>query len=225
MKSLKYWALALSVVIAAGCGGPSMHSVVASTQGRRVAVVSLAVNDFGGSLQGWNSTRTSDLMFSRAASMVGMVEQQLATHWQVVPAPAFVGNPALQQMAVPYEVAVPYFNGVPLPVVAPDRGSLVRARLTPQQAQALAQIAGADMLVVVYTEWGVVTGGFIPTSKALAKTVLSIYDASGTLLYTGRADRHGSRTLGALGHVVVDEGSIDEWVSAFGEAIAYLLQG
>ena len=38
------------------------------------------------------------------------------------------------------------------------------------------------MIAVVYAEWGVMTGGFVPTSKALSKNVLSIYDASGQLL-------------------------------------------
>ncbi len=79
--------------------------------------------------------------------------------------------------------------------------------------------------MVVYTEWGVVTGGFIPVSKALAMTVLSIYDASGQLLFSGRLDRRGTRTLGAFGHVVVDENSVDEWVGAFGEAVAQMLRG
>lgn len=217
------WALSLLAVVA-GCGGGSMRNVAATTQGRRIAVVSLSINDYGGSLQGWNSTRTSDLMSSRAAAMVGMVEQQLSSSWQVVPAPAFVGHPGLQSMATAHDVAIPYFSGVVMPTVAVDRRALIRAELTPQQAQALAQLAGADLLVVIYAEWGVATGGMIPTSKALSKTVMSVYDASGQRLYHGRADRRGQRTLGAFGHVVVDENSIDEWVNAFGEAIARLLQ-
>ncbi len=225
MSSMKRLAWVLSIVLAAaGCGGGSMRNVAATTQGRRVAVVSLSINDYGGSLQGWNSTRTSDLMYSRAAAMVGIVEQQFSASWQVVPAPNFVGNPALQQMAVPHDVAVPYFNGVPMPVVALDRPSLIKARLTPAQAQTLAQLAGADLLVVVYAEWGVATGGMIPTSKALSKTVMSVYDASGQLLFQGRRDTRGDRTLGAFGHVVVDENSIDEWVNAFAQGIAGLLQ-
>lgn len=224
MRDVKWCALALSVILLGGCGA-SLQSVVASTGGQRVAVVSLAINDYAGSLQGWNATRTSDLMYSRAATMLGMVEQQLATHWQVVPAPTFVANPAYQQMTVPYEVAVPYLNGVPMPTLAVDRGALVQGRLVPQQASALAQITGANLLVVVYSEWGVATGGFVPTSKALTKNVLSIYDASGQLLYSGRLDHRGTRTLGAFGHVVVDQNTVDEWANAFGEAIAQLLHG
>ncbi len=204
------------------CGGASMRSVVAANGGQRVAVVSLAINDFAGSLQGWNATRTSDLMTSRAAQMVAMTEQQLAAHWQVVPASSFAGNPAIAAMATAHEVAVPYINGQPMPVVAGDRSALVGARLTPEQARVYAQATGATLFAVVYAEWGVQTGGFIPTSKALSKTVMSIYNAAGQELYHGRADRVGSRTLGAFGRVVVDANSIDEWVGAFGAGIAQL---
>jgi hypothetical protein len=221
-KASTSWIVLFAVLLATGCGA-SLSSIASSTRGQRIAVVSLSINDFGGTLQGWNSARTSDLMYSRAATMVSMAEQQLATHWTVVPAPTFVANPAYQQMGTMHEVAVPYFNGVPMPVMAPDRGSLIRARLMPQQAQALAQIAQADLLCVIYSEWGVATGGFIPTSKALAKTVVSIYDSSGNLLWSGRDDQRGERTIGAMGAVVVDNNTVDEWVNAYGSSFANII--
>ena len=62
-----------------------------------------------------------------------------------------------------------------------------------------------------------------PTSKPLAKTVLSIYDAAGNELYHGRKDMLGDRTLGAFGRVVVDEETVDDWILAFDRALTALL--
>jgi hypothetical protein len=100
---------------------------------------------------------------------------------------------------------------------------MIDAHIDPGKVQALARVAGADLIAVVYAEWGVVTGGFVPTSKALSKNVLSIYDASGQRVYHGRLDTTGEKTLGAFSKVVVDENSIVEWVRAFHAGIMQLL--
>lgn len=222
----RVWIVAVASLFVTACGGASLSQVAARTQGQTVAVVSLSINDYGNSLQGWNDTSTSDLMYSRATEMLQMVEGKLSSRWQVIPAPQFVGNAAYQQLAgPPFEVAVPRVNGQVMPTLAQERGDLVHAALRPGQAQALARATGANLLVVVYAEWGVVTGGFVPTSKALSKNVLSIYDASGKRLFRARKDTRGSKTLGAFGHVVVDENSIDEWVGAFQDGIARILGG
>lgn len=221
-------AAVLALVAAAGliaCGGASFQSVRTATSGQSIAVVSLAINDYGDSLQGWNDTRTSDLMTSRAAAMVQMAEERLAAHWgTVVPAASFAADPRLQQMATAHDVAVPFYDGVPLPTLARDRGALVGTRLAPDQTAALAEITGADLFVVIYAEWGVVTGGFVPTSKALSKNVVSICDAAGQQRWQARKDTRGDRTLGAFGRVVVDENSVDEWVDAYGEGLDLLFR-
>jgi hypothetical protein len=217
--------LALAAALA-GCGGPmSVSSLTRQSSGQRIAVVSVAVNDFGGALQGWNSTRTGDLMASRAARMVEIAEAALGQRFTVVPAASFVASPAYQ--AVPHgahEVAMPVINGAIMPVFGMSRGELVGAAMQPEQAAALCAAAGTDYVAVIYTEWGVATGGFIPTSKALAKTVVSIFDAQGVHVARTRLDDRGERTLGAFGHVVVDEGTIDEWVGAYGASITRMLQ-
>lgn len=210
----------------AGCGGvPNVRSFSQQAPGRSIAVVSLAINDYQGQLQGWNETRTGPLMASRAATMVGIVEQHLSQSFNVVPASAFVSNPAYQ--GVPqgaHQVAVPVINGAIMPVFGLERGDLVRGELDPGQAQALAAAAGTDFIAIVYAEWGVATGGMIPTSKALSKTVVTIYDATGLRVAHQRIDERGERTLGAFGHVVVDENSIDEWVTAFDRGVARMTQ-
>jgi hypothetical protein len=208
--------VAATACLLASCGGASLSQAAHGTQGATVAVVSLSINDYGNSLQGWNSTMVSDLMYSRAATMVQMTESELSRYWRVIPAPQFVANPAYQQLAgMRFEVAVPQVDGHFMPVFAMDRRQLIRAQVSPDQAYALAQATGADLVAIVYAEWGVVTGGVIPTSKSLSKNVIGIFDSGGNQVYRRRADARGSKTLGAFGRVVVDENSIDQWVEAF----------
>lgn len=215
--------LVLSLSAFAGCGGVASVRDFTTTvppQQASIAVVSLAINDYGGSLQGWNRTRTSDLMNVNAQQMLGMAEQALAAHYRVIPAPNFIASPQYQQLAGPMpEVSVPMLNGAVMPIFARDRGQLVGGKLDPQVASQLCAATGADYVAVVYTEWGVATGGFVPTSKAQAATILSIFDSSGIHVARTRVDTRGQRTLGAFGAVVVDENSIGEWVGAFGEAL------
>ena len=47
---------------------------------------------------------------------------------------------------------------------------LIKAQLTPEQAKALAGATGADLVAVIYSEWTVATGKFVPTAKALSMT-------------------------------------------------------
>ena len=100
----------------------------------------------------------------------------------------------------------------------------VNTQVGPVQAQALCQATGAEYVAVVHSEWGVATGGFIPTSKALATTTLSIFDSAGVHVARTRLQDRGERTLGAFGAVVVDDNSIDEWVGAYGASLARMMQ-
>lgn len=212
------------VLVSVSCRRQSLSGLATETQGRSLAIVSLSINDFNQSLQGWNSARTSTLMTGNAANMVRGVEQQFARHWKVIPAESFVGRAEYQRLAgPPREVAVPIFGNAYMPLFGNDRDDLIAARMDPGKIKALAAMTHADLIAVIYAEWGVQTGGFVPTSKALSKNVLSIFDASGQQLYHGRADIVGERTLGAFSHVVVDENSINDWVGAFSNGIAELL--
>lgn len=215
--------LVLSVLALVGCGGVASVRDFTTTvppQQASIAVVSLSIHDYQNQLQGWNQTRTSDLMNVNAQQMLGMAEQALGAHYAVTPAPNFIASPQYQQLAAPMpDVSVPMLNGAMMPVFARDRGQLIGAALDPQVASQLCAATGTDYVAVIYTEWGVATGRFVPTSKALTKTVLSIYDASGIHVARTRLDARGQRTLGAMGAVVVDENSIGEWVGAFNESM------
>ena len=148
-SSIRFFALltfALSLIATIGCGGPmSVRNFARERPGGTIAVVSLSINDYNGALQGWNAVRTGDIMTSRAAQMVSIAEARLGQHYTVIPVSAFVSNPAYQQVpSVPYDVAVPFINGVPMLTFGPGRGDLVGARVTPQQAALLCQATGAQ---------------------------------------------------------------------------------
>jgi hypothetical protein len=109
-------------------------------------------------------------------------------------------------------------------VFAADRSQLIKAGLDATQAQALAKASGADLVAVIYSEWAVATGRFVPTAKALTKNVVSIYAATGEVVYHARRDQVGNQTLGAWGRVIVDEKTIDQWVASYDLALATLLR-
>ena len=223
LRSLLVFALALGL---AACSSPmSLQGAASRTSGQKLAVVSISANNFGNSLQGWNSALTSRLMGLRVARMLDTAERSLGAKWKVIPAARFVGKPAFQrQKGESFEVGLARLQNGTLPVFALDRRQLIKAELSPEQAQGLARATGADLVAVIYSEWAVATGKFVPTAKALTKNVLSIYSGTGELVYHGRKDQIGSRTLGAYGRVVVNDETIDQWVDSYDVALAALLQ-
>ena len=117
------------------------------------------------------------------------------------------------------EVGLPSYDGKSMPLFSKDRKQLIKAEVDKDVAVKLAQVAGADFILIAYSEWAVATGKFVPTSKALAKNVVSVYDASGKPVFQDRSDAQGDKTLGAMGRVVVDQNSIGEWVAAYDKGI------
>ena len=218
--------LVLCLFAFVACSSPmSLDAAVTRHPGSKVAVVSISANNFADSLQGWNSARTSDLMGSRVAKMLSTAERALGTKWKVVPADGFVGKKSFRKhTGQTFDVGLAKLRNGTLPVFANDRDQLIKARLDPNQAQALAQATGADLVVVIYSEWAVATGKFVPTAKALTKNVVSIYSATGESVYHARKDQVGNQTLGAWGRVAVTEGTIDQWVDSYEVALASLLR-
>jgi len=197
-------------------GSGNIGTLGIQNKGKKIAVVSVSANNYGGSLQGWNSANASELMGTQLNRMVGVIETLLAKDWTVVPAASFAGKDEFQILAGERrEVGLPVFDGKTMPLFSKDRKQLIKAEVDPELAVKLAAIAGADFILIAYSEWAVATGRFVPTSKALAKNVVSIYNAEGKKVYEDRADAQGDKTLGAMGSVVVDQNSIGEWVAAY----------
>jgi hypothetical protein len=201
-------------------GSGTIGSLGLQNKGKKIAIVSVSANNYGGSLQGWNSANASELMGTQLNRMVGVIESLMAKDWTVVPAASFAGKDEFQMLAGERrDVGLPVFDGKTMPLFSKDRKQLIKAEVDKEVAVKLAAIAGADYILIAYSEWAVATGRFIPTSKALAKNVVSIYNAEGKKIYEDRADAQGDKTLGAMGSVVVDQNSIGEWVAAYDKGI------
>ena len=193
--------------------------------GKKLALVSLSANNWGNSLQGWNSANTSDVMGTQLNSMLEFTEKLFASDFTVIPASQFVPIDDFQALAGEQrDVGLPEFNGKKMQLLSKDRKQLIKATVDKKVAQKLAQITGADYLLLVYSEWTVATGKFVPTSKSLTKNVVSIIDANGKTVYSGRKDTQGNKTLGGLGNVVVSKDTIGEWVIAYEKGIKALYE-
>jgi hypothetical protein len=201
----------------ASCGkdkGMSLADVKAQTQGKSIALVSLSVNDYNGMLSQWGQT-AGPLLEAKMNGMLSDCEGLLGQKWTVVPAADFVGKSEYQSIKGPErEVAMPTAAGESMRLFGADRKDLVATRVDGTKVSALATAAGADLVVVMYSEWEVATGSFSPTSKPFTKNVMSIYDSTGKLMFHGRQDQMGEKPLGAFGIVAVDEETVDDWVKA-----------
>ena len=211
--------VAIFAAAPASAGG-TISTLGVQNKGKSIAIVSISANNYNNSLQGWSSANSSELMGTQLNKMEGMIETLLAKDWTVIPAQSFASKDEFQALAGERrEVGLPSFDGKSMPLFSKDRKQLIKAEVDKDVAVKLARIAGADYILIAYSEWAVATGRFVPTSKALAKNVVSIYDAAGKKVFEDRSDAAGDRTLGALGSVVVDQNSITEWVSAYDKGI------
>ena len=123
------------------------------------------------------------------------------------------------------DVGAPMFDGVYMQLMSKSRKQLIRAELDKDVALALLDLTGADFLLVIYSEWTVQTGRFVPTSKPLTKNVVSLYNSKGKQEWDGRIDKMGSKTLGAFNQVFVDEDTIDEWVGSYKASLTAMYAG
>ena len=192
-------------------------------KGKTIAVVSVSANNYMGSLQGWNSANTSELMGKELNKMLELTETLLSNDWTVIKAETFAAKDEFQLLAGERrEVGLPFIGGKAMPLFSKDRDQMIKSQVDKDVAIKLAQITGADFILIAYSEWAVATGRFVPTSKSLAKNVVSIYDASGKKVYGDRADTQGNKTLGGMGRVVVDANTINEWVVAYEKGLRTL---
>lgn len=214
---------AIALLISTAAHSANLTQLAERNPDSSIAIVSISANNFGNSLQGWNSANTTELMHSRLNHMLDLSEKLFAQDWELVPASSFANKPEFQALAGEQrEVGLPELNGETMPLFSKDRKQLIAAEVDRDVAQQLAAVTGADFIVIIYSEWTVATGRFVPTSKALTKNVVSVFDASGKQVYDDRSDQQGQQTLGAVGRVAVNEDTIDQWVNAYEKGIEAL---
>jgi hypothetical protein len=218
--------IALLLIPFASQAADYLPKLAIDNAGKKIAIVSISANNFGGSIQGWNDANSTDLMTGRLNDMLSYTEELFAKGWDVVPTSSFASQPAFIALAGEQrDVGSPIFDGVYMPLFSKDRKQLIKAQVDKDKLVKLAGITGADFLLVVYSEWTVKTGSFVPTSKPLTKNVVSIFSADGKQVFKGRLDKMGPKTLGAMGAVHVDEETIDYWAGTYKDSIAAMYAG
>jgi hypothetical protein len=197
-------------------------------EGQSLAVVSLSVSDWGGMVRSgnWAGSPTQLLMQKETATMVAMTETELGKRWQVKPVSSFIADPAFRKLAVDNQLSaiLPQIDGQELPLFTTNSGALKKCDIAPETATALCALLKVDAVVVVFSEWASKTGGFVPTTKAVAKNLIGVWDASGKKVAFDRIDMMGEKTLGMGGGMTVNETTIGEWTTAYQKSLVKILE-
>ena len=195
---------------------------------KKVAVVSLSVSDWGGSVQANNVSRTSanKLIQDSINSLLTYTERELGTRWEVRKAATFVGNGSYRKQGVDsaLTVYVPRLKGKDMPVFTNVSREIKRGDLDAARARALCKTLQVDAVVLVFSEWTAKTGGFVPITKAVTKNIVSVWDAQGKKLAMRRVDTMGAKPLGALGIKTVNQTTIAEWTDTYKRSITQIVK-
>ena len=226
-KNLMNIAILVAIMAFSGCvssSGPRGNISAIS----RVAVVSFSVSDYGGSVSAGSigSTPVADLIDSTVIKMLNDTEDKLSAKWNVAKVSAFINNAGYQDLSSQktLSVFVPTINGKEMAVFTQVSREIKGGTIAPQTAMDLCKALNVDGIVLVFSEWTSRTGGFVPTTKALTKNVLTIWDSNGRLVTKKRVDMMGKRTLGFSGFKAVNENTINEWRDSFNRAMDKIMQ-
>jgi hypothetical protein len=194
--------------------------------GLKLAVVSLGVNDWGNSMSVSGGKVSATYIEGAMTDLLARTEKAFAALNQVIPAKSFIANAEYRALSIgKFKDGLygPSIDGNPLPSFTTEQKEIIKCVLKPETASQLCKVLGADLVAVVYTEWAVATGGFIPTSRALTKNCLAVYSADGKQRFFDRQDVKGAKAIGGMGRVSLSEETIGQWVDAYEKGIVELI--
>ena len=206
---------------------PSILSAETTSSRPIVAVVSLSVNDYSKMLSSAGGADSSFLINNSMNRMLQISEEHLSKYWDVKPADSFISDPEYINLSLgraKQGLFNPQLGDNQMPNFTDDRGEIIKSVLKTDTAKSLCETLNVDYLMVVYSEWAVATGRFVPTNKALAKNCVAMYNKSGKKLFFARKDVMGEKTLGAVGKIALNDETINEWVTAYNKGIEYILE-
>jgi hypothetical protein len=220
------WALFICLAMATVVISPSLSN--AETTGNRpvVAVVSMSVNDYSKMLTSASGADAAMLINDNMNKMLKTTEEELAKYWDVKSASSFIGDPAYIKLSigkVRQGLFSPEAGKNQMPNFTDERSEVIKAVLKADTAKALCETLKVDYLAVIYSEWAVATGKFVPTNKALAKNCMAMYNKEGKQIFFSRKDYNGEKVLGAVGNIALNEETISEWVNAYNKGIEFIL--
>ena len=100
----------------------------------------------------------------------------------VKPAASFVADQGYRELSIGQAKSglfTPKIDGNVLPSFSEKRNDIVKGVLQAETAKQLCQRLGVDAVVLVYSEWGIDSGKFVPTMKALTKNCFAMYSKDG----------------------------------------------
>jgi hypothetical protein len=221
-------ALPVLSLLLIGCAA-SVGNLSQNQSVKKIAVVSLAVSDWGGSVS-HNSIPGKDpvlqLIDKATLDMLTHVENELSSRWEVKRAASFVGSKNYRKEAAGdvLTVLVPTIKGQRMPVFTEISGEIKKGDLDPAKARALCKALQVDAVVLVFSEWTAKTGGVVPMTKAVSKNIVSFWDKDGQKIFMRRVDMTGTKPLGAMGLKVVNQGTISEWTDTYRKSVTRILQ-
>lgn len=218
------------LLLTVSCKAPQMgaqkSAMKAGTDFKSVAVVSFAINNYG--QFGTAGAISPALIDPTLVTLVNKTEKILAEKLVVKPAATFVKSQAYRSLSigdVKSGLYAPQFGGVVMPSFSSDRKDIVKGILPAETAKELCRTLGVDAVVLVYSEWMLDSGKFIPTIKALTKNCFAMYSKDGQKVFYDRKDMRGSRVIGgAFAGVHINEETIDQWVDAFSNSAEIVLR-
>ena len=218
--------VAMVLFLLAGCKTAQQSAMNAKSDLSSVAVVSFAVNNYGAF--GSNGVINPALINSTMPKLLQKTEAILAEKLTVKPATSFVSNQdyrALSIGQVKSGLFAPVINGSVLPSFSENRKDIVKGVLQPETAKQLCQHLGVDAIVLVYSEWMIDSGKFIPTMKALTKNCFAMYSKDGRKLFYDRKDMRGEKIIGgAFAGVRINKDTIDQWLNAYSKSAEIILK-
>lgn len=193
----------------------------------KVALATFTVRNWGDMVSGTaGNARATELINGTLAGLLTTTENKLSGVKRVSRMSGFIGNASYRSMNVKSEIELmlPKVNGTPVVNFSRSESDVVAANLSPEAAKKLCAILQVDAVVVVYSEWAWAQGHFVPTKRALAKDVVTVWDRSGNLVFSKRVDETGPGVLGGpYSPIVVNEGTIKQWGEAYLKALDQIL--
>lgn len=217
-------AVLFSLVALTGCANRFKANLKNNPAVKKVAVVSLAVSDWGGTVNHDSVGKDSvgHLMQQATGRMIVYTEKELAKHWKVKDVKTFVTNPKYRKAAEDIQVSTysPVVKGREMPLFG---AGFKKGDITPEKAKTLCSALGVDAVVLVFSEWTAQTGGFVPLTKAVSKNVVSFWDSKGEKIFYRRIDVQGAKPLGAMGIKAVNSTTIAQWTNGYESALNKML--
>lgn len=212
------------LMVIAACFVLGSSAEAGDTSGiKKVAIVSFTVSDVAGSVRAGSvgSTPVAKLMNDKVNDMLADAEKKLGRKWSVVKASSFIDNAGYRNAGVErtLTVFVPRLNGKDMQVFTQVSKEIKSGKLDPGKAKQLCQALQVDAVVLIFSEWSAKTGGFVPTTKAITKNIVTVWNSKGDMVTKERVDMVGKKTLGVSGMKAVNEQTIGEWTDSFSRAM------